>query len=74
MLTSLLCIDLALLFQNYWCRITATLYKPDTSLRWTVEVGPYGVCLRREFTVITEINSNTIAMRLNARRTKKWEL
>ena len=40
------CIGLALLSQNYWCRLTSTLYKPDTSLRRTVGVGPDGVRLR----------------------------
>ena len=32
--------------QNYWYHVTSTLYKPDTSLRQTVVVGPDGVCLR----------------------------
>ena len=36
----------ALLSQNYWCHLTSTLYKPDTSLRQTVGVGPDGVRLR----------------------------
>ena len=48
-----LCIGLGLLSQNYWCHVTSTLYKPDTSLRRTVGVGPDGVCrCLREFTVM----------------------
>ena len=33
---------------QYYCRshITSTLYKPDTSLRWTVRAVPEGVLLR----------------------------
>ena len=29
-----------------WCHITSSLYKTDTSLRWTVEAGLEGVHLR----------------------------
>ena len=39
------CMGLALLSQNYWCHLTSILYKPDTSLRRTVGVGPNGVLL-----------------------------
>ena len=28
------------LSQNYWCHVTSTLYKPDTSPRRTAVVGP----------------------------------
>ena len=41
-----ICIGSALLFQNYWCHLTSTLYKPDTSLRRTVGVSPDSVHLR----------------------------
>ena len=40
-----LSIGLALLSQNYWCRLTSTLYKPDNYQRRTVGVGPDGVRL-----------------------------
>ena len=39
-------LGLALLSQNYWCRLTSTLYKLDTSVRQTVGVGSEGVRLR----------------------------
>ena len=40
-----LCIGSALLSQNYKSHVTSTLYKPDISLRRTVELGPDGVRL-----------------------------
>ena len=41
------CIGSALLSQNYWCHVTSTLYKPDTSLRWTVWAGFDSAILER---------------------------
>ena len=40
----------ALLSQNYWCHVTSTLYKPDTSLRRTVGAGPDGIRLNNKGT------------------------
>ena len=36
-----------ILSQNYWGHVTSTHYKPDTSLRRTVGVGPDGVHLMK---------------------------
>ena len=33
--------------QNYWPHVTSTLYKPDTALRQTVQLGPEGSVLER---------------------------
>ena len=40
-----LCIGSVLLSQNYWCLLTSTLYRPDTSLRQIFGVRPDGVRL-----------------------------
>ena len=43
------CVGLALLSQNYCFHLTSTLYKPDTSSRRTIGVGPDGVRLRQSW-------------------------
>ncbi len=45
----------ALLSQNYWCHVTSTLYKVDTSLKRTVGAGPDGVRLRESWLYNFEI-------------------
>ena len=44
---SLCIMQLSFIISYYWSHVTSTLYKPDTSIRRTVELGP-NVVHRRE--------------------------